>query len=132
MGYELTDTNYPHLLDPLDLGFTTLKTVASRINRLPNILWMKTSQIARYWMAREMVSLEATEDGCRIASPIACESFTVRLSPARPGKWQLNGAPLREVGSARSLKSASWAADGEDIVVAFDLAPGETTLTQAS
>jgi hypothetical protein len=115
-----------------EIGFTTLKTVASRINRLPNVLWMKTSEIARYWMAREMVTLETTADGCRIASPISCEGFTVRLSPARPGRWRVNGTPLREAGDALSLESGTWAADGEDTVVAFDLAAGETTLTQAN
>jgi hypothetical protein len=115
-----------------EVGFTTFKAVVSRINRLPNVLWMKTSEIADYWLAREMVRLEPTAEGCRISSPIACRGFTLRLSPARRSEWQLDGTPLRQVKDALSLESGTWAADGEDIVVASDLAAGETELIRAN
>jgi len=114
-----------------EIGFNIFKTVVERINRLPNVLWMKTSEIARYWMAREMVKIEAEEDGWRISSPIACDRFTVRLSGARPGDWRLNGAPLREVRDPLSLRPGCWARDGKGVVAAFDLAAGKTSLEPA-
>jgi hypothetical protein len=50
-----------------EIGFNIFKVVVERINQLPNIIWMKTSEIAHYWMAREMVELSAAEDGCLVS-----------------------------------------------------------------
>jgi len=111
-----------------EIGFDIFKAVVERVNRLPNIIWMKTSEIARYWMVREMVRIEPTEDGCRISSPISCEKFTLRFCGARPGRWGLDGAPLLQVSDSLSLEPSAWAADGDDIVLAFDLPAGQTTI----
>ncbi len=112
-----------------EIGFNIFKTVVGRLNQLPNIIWMKTSEIARYWMAREMAKIEAAEDGCRIWSPIPCPSFTLRLSRARQADWRVNGKPLREVSDPLSLQPGRWARHGEDIVLAFDLRSGKTTVS---
>jgi hypothetical protein len=129
----LVDAHWPGFyFQGEQLGFNTFKAVVSRINRLRNVLWMKPSEIARYWLAREMAHFEATQDRCRVTSPISCGSFTLRFSPARPGRWWLNDAPLRQVSDVASLQPACWAGDGEDIVVAFDLAPGKTTVRRVS
>ncbi len=111
-----------------EIGFNIFKTVVERLNQLPNILWMKTSEIAHYWMAREMVDIAETADGCTITSPMPCERFTLRLAGAKPGKWAVNGKPLREVAEPLALESGTWAKDGDDIVLAFDLEEGKTTI----
>jgi len=111
-----------------ELGFRTFKVVVERINRLPNILWMKPSEIARYWMAREMVQIEANEGGCRITSPISCDRFTLRLSPARSGGWRVNSKSLREVSDPLSLQPGAWTQDADDTLLAFHLPPGETVV----
>jgi hypothetical protein len=80
-------------------------------------------------MAREMVKIEATAEGCRISSPIPCPDFTVRLSPGSPGEWRVNGAPLRRVPDPLSLEPGCWAQEEQDIVIAFDLPSGKTTVT---
>jgi hypothetical protein len=111
-----------------EVGFTIFKTVVERINRLPNVLWMKTSEIARYWMARMMVDIAPTDEGCRIDSPIACPRFTIRIAGGVPGAWRTNGSPLRQVRDILSLEAGAWARDGDDIVAAFDLRPGSTAV----
>lgn len=112
-----------------ELGFRIFQTVVERLNRLPNILWMKTSEIAHYWMARAMADIMEQPDGWTIASPMACPRFTLRLSPARPAKWAVNGVPLKQAAAPLSLQPGTWAQDGADIVLAFDLQPGKTTIT---
>ena len=114
-----------------EVGFNIFKTVVARVNRLPNILWMKTSEIARYWMARAMARVEVVGDGCRIVSPMACERFTVRLSPARPGDWRAGGKPLKRAPDAGKLAAGSWAVDGDDVIASVDLQPGETAILRA-
>ena len=115
-----------------EIGFNIFNTVVERLNQLPNIIWMKTSEIARYWMTREMVKIEATEEGCRISSPIPCPSFTLRLSHARQADWRVNGAPLRRVPDPLSLEPGCWAQEEQDIVIALELAVGEVTITRAA
>lgn len=114
-----------------EIGFNIFKVVVERINRLPNILWMKTSQIARYWMTREMVQFVPAEDGCVVSSPIACERLTLRLSPAAPGRWFIDDVPLRHVPDSASLEAGTWARDGGDVLAAFDLTAGQTTIRRA-
>ena len=111
-----------------EIGFNIFKTVVARVNRLPNILWMKTSEIACYWLARGLAEATPTADGCRISSPVPCERFTLRLSPAQPGRWHVNGSALREASGPLQLETGAWAADGEDVVLSFDLGAGETTV----
>jgi hypothetical protein len=113
-----------------EVGFSIFKTVVERLNQLPNILWMKTSEIAHYWMAREMVKIEDAGDGCRLSSPIPCASLTLRLAGEQPAKWRVGGKPLREVKDVLSLQPGTWAKDGADIVLAVDLAAGETSISR--
>jgi hypothetical protein len=113
-----------------EVGFNIFKTVVERLNQLPNILWMKTSEIAHYWMAREMVTIEEADDGCRLSSPIPCSRLTLRLSGAQPAKWAMDGKPLREVKDALSLQPGTWAKDGADIVLAVDLPAGKASISR--
>jgi len=115
-----------------EIGFNIFKTVVQRLNQLPNILWMRTSEIAHYWIARAMVDIEETGEGCSIKSAVPCPNFTVRLAGAKPGKWQVNGAPLREVAKPLMLQPGTWARDGGEIVLAFDLEPGQTTISSGT
>jgi hypothetical protein len=110
-----------------EVGFGIFKTVVERLNQLPNILWMKTSEIADYWIAKAMVDITDTATGCEITTAAGCPRFTLRLHKAPSGKWTVNGVPLREVAKPLRLESGTWVKDGEDVVVAFDLAKGKTT-----
>jgi hypothetical protein len=114
-----------------EVGFNIFKTVVGRVNQLPNILWMKNSEIPHYWIARAMVKIEETARGCKISSAVPCARFTLRLSGAQPGEWVVNRKPLREVAKPLMLEPGTWARDGEDMVLAFDLKAGQTTIKRA-
>jgi len=114
-----------------EVGFNIFKTVVARINQLPNIVWMKTSEIAHYWMARAMVTITPTEDGCRVSSPVACPNFTLRLSPAHAGDWRVNRAPLHPVSESLKLRPGTWTEKAGDVLLCFDLGAGETSVRRA-
>jgi hypothetical protein len=113
-----------------EVGFNIFKTVVQRLNQIPNILWMKTSEIAEQWIARAMVDITETADGGTVKSAAGCKRFTLRLAGAKPGQWKVNGAPLREVSRLLDLQPGTWAKEGEDVVLAFDLGAGETKVAR--
>jgi hypothetical protein len=114
-----------------EIGFDIFRTVVRRLNQLPSIIWMKTSEIAHYWMARKMVDIGETAEGWAVTSPMPCPNFTIRLPGAGRGKWRVNGKALREVAKTRWLEPGTWVRDGQDVVVAWDLEGGTTSIGRA-
>lgn len=95
-------------------------------------IWMRSSEIARYWAARGLTGIR--REGARVAlsAPFAAPDFTLRVSEARvfPPRLEREGAaaPLREVRSLRDLSSGTFFREGTAATVCFDLAKGESAL----
>jgi hypothetical protein len=95
-------------------------------------LWIKLSEIARYWAAKELTNLERREDGIHLSAPFACPDFTIRLSgipseAPRVGtdnRWK----PLREVTERRLLVAGTWVREPGGILACFDLPRGNSRL----
>jgi hypothetical protein len=116
-----------------ELGFRAFQEVVRRLHaRYDHLLWMKLSEIARYWAARELTGIDRRSGRLTLRAPFACPSFTVRLkSPARPPLWlEVEGRskPLREVRGLRQIESGTWTRDGDSVVAAFDLPKGDSAL----
>jgi len=118
----------------LELGFRTFQEVVRRLNaRYDNLLWMKLTELARYWAAKELTSIGV--QGARIIfdAPFACPAFTVRVSSSGkpPVVHEKNGkgTPLREVRGLRELESGSWVQQGNSTVISFDLPKGNSAIT---
>jgi len=116
-----------------ELGFDIFKEVVRRIHaRYDNLLWMKQSEIARYWAAKELTQID--EQGGRITfkAPFATTRFTVRLSgnSQAPPRLTLAGKPveLSRVMAQPQLRSGTWYANDQDVTVCFDLPKGKSTL----
>lgn len=96
-------------------------------------LWMKLSEIARYWAAKELTSIAQGPEGIAIDAPFACPKFTLRLADpvTAPPKLTANAAalPLKEVSDPRLLDAGGWMRTKEAIVACFDLPKGQSTLT---
>jgi hypothetical protein len=115
------------------IGCNIFKEVVRRLNeRYDNLLWMKLSEIARYWAAKELTQIESEPGLVRFRAPFATSRFTVRLKPG-----EVNGmivvadgqeTPLREVTALRELVSGTYQRDGEGVIACFDLPRGETIL----
>ena len=114
-------------------GFDILKTVKSRLDNYDpdgtKTLWMKTSEIGHYWMAREFTEITVLEkqQQVNIATQFPTANFTLTLdSPIR--HIQVNGWDLREVRSRRDFQRDTFLSEGKQTYVAIDLEIGDTEL----
>jgi len=116
-----------------EVGFNIFKDVIGRLHqRYDNLIWMKLSEIARYWAARELTQID--KEGTRITfnAPFAATQFTIRIkaiSVVGP-KLLANEQPvqLQQAKNAAELESGRWFSDGENLTVCFDLPKGKSTL----
>ena len=114
------------------IGFRIFQEVVRRLHaRYDSLIWMKLSEISRYWAARELTRIERRENSTRLYAPFAAPDFTVELPAARSTvTLTAHGAVnrLREVDSARDLISGTWHRKGGNAVACFDLPRGESVL----
>jgi hypothetical protein len=120
------------------VGFKVLKEVKRRLDAYdPNgtkTLWMKNSEIAHYWMARELSELRVEEDARRqectihITTRFPTDNFTLAINDWAALRVQLNGTDLPQVKSRRGFRSGVSLVEDRDTFVAFKLAAGDTTL----
>ena len=110
-----------------ELGFRIFQEVVRRLNaRFDNLVWMKVSEVARYWAAKELTRIERTATGVSVSAPFACPAFTVRVeTPGSP-------STLKEVSRPLDLVSGTWVRSGRDVIVCVDLSKGATTIPMRS
>ena len=115
------------------IGFKVLKEVKKRLDAYDpdqtKTIWMKNSEIGRYWMARELsdLSLQGTE--CRINTKFPTENFTLALHDWAAKRVQVNGTDLREVKSQRDFRSETFRVADQQTFLAFNLKAGDTVLS---
>ncbi len=98
-------------------------------------LWMKLSEIGRYWAAKELVEITREDSAIVMRTPVVTPQFTIRI-PGGSGPVRVrplesgpqDARPLREVGSSVALSSGTWVADGSDLIVCVDLSGTGTRL----
>lgn len=95
-------------------------------------VWMKVSEIARYWAAKELTQLAATDGRVEFDAPFGCPGFTVRIRTSPTAALRLTAGAeqteLREVAGRTQLMPGSWClADGATLAC-FDLPRGTSTL----
>jgi hypothetical protein len=118
-----------------ELGFTIFKEVVRRLHaRYDHLLWMKLSDLSRYWAAKELTTIERRDTRIAFRAPFSCPSFTVRIDRAPTGapRFTAAGRPLaldRAVTRATDLVSGAWWRDGESLTVCIDLPKGASELT---
>ena len=121
-----------------EVGFRIFQKAVTRVHEgfKDRILWMKVSEIARYWAAKELTSVTSHEGGgFSLNAPFAAKAFTVSL-PVAPNKAPSLGfgenketIQLREVEKASDLDTGTWLRASEDKATAcFDLPKGLTRI----
>jgi len=116
-----------------EIGFNIFKEVVRRIHsKYDNLLWMKNSEIARYWAAKELTKIEKQGGRITFNAPFATTRFTVRTGTNSTTPPKLiagrKSIQLRRVNRPLQLQSQTWHADGRDVTVCFDLPKGKSTL----
>jgi len=114
-------------------GFKIFQEVVKRLHqRFDHLLWMKLSEIARYWAARELTRLSRDGRVLTLHAPFACPAFTLQVDHSTPGPVTLragaNPTPLQEVADARRLTAGTWVRQGETALCCFDLPQGASRL----
>ena len=116
-----------------ELGFRVFQEVVRRLHaRFDHLLWMKLSELARYWAARELTRIERTDRGLRLRAPFACPDFTLRWRAPEAGRPRLRHAgavtALEATDRPAWLVSGRWYRRGEEITACFALPRGESEL----
>ncbi|MGI8603142.1 MAG: hypothetical protein ACR2OZ_09090 [Verrucomicrobiales bacterium] len=117
-----------------EIGLKILQEVAQRLAAtFDHLLWMKVSEIARYWAARELTSIEIMTAGGRIGfrAPFACPDFTVEVpGPAVPTQLRTaeTALVLKEVADPRKLAAGTWSRLKDRLLICFPLPKGTSTL----
>jgi hypothetical protein len=117
-----------------EYGFNIFKEVVERLHqRYDHLLWMKLSEIARYWAAKELTSISRQAEAFLFKAPYGCPALTVEL-PSTQGTPQIlqdgQTLPLKEVSSLRNLESGTVFRQGDRMTVCFDLQKGANELLQ--
>ena len=119
--------------DGQEVGFNVLKEVQRRLSRFDpdntRTLWMKTSEIAHYEMARQLCDISSRSEGevelIEISTQFPTERFTLELG-AKLRRVAVNGSELRQVGSKCDFASGTFWSEGKRTLAAFDLGVGRT------
>ncbi|MBN1465095.1 hypothetical protein JXA02_04990, partial [candidate division KSB1 bacterium] len=114
-------------------GFKILQTVVQRLHaRYNDLIWMKLSEIARYWAARELTAITVTDDRIQLRAPFATPDFTLRCTADDRARPQLvdrgEAVPLRRIQHPRELQGGCWLRDEKEIILCFDLQKGESEI----
>lgn len=116
-------------------GFIAFQKVVTAIHTRfrDETLWMKLSEIARYWAAKEVTEIQTMDKAYSLSAPFACPQFTMKLATnaSSPPRLMMAGktTPLQEVKQQRDLKSGTWLRAGQHAILCFDLPKGQSTLT---
>lgn len=116
-----------------ETGFNILKQVVGRLRAAyGDVNWMKLGDIARYWAARELTSVERHEQRLLLRAPFATNRFTVQVN-AQPQTDPMIAtrdlrSPLREVRREGDLRSGTWLRGERTATFCFDLARGESEI----
>jgi len=123
------------------VGFKVLKEVKHRLDALDpdgtKTLWMKTSEIGHYWMARELTEVQAGPDAggqqwtIGTTTKFPTENFTLAIRDWPAKRVQRDGTDLRLVKSRRDFRSGTFLVEGNETFIAMNLATGTATLTLA-
>ncbi|MCA9120359.1 MAG: hypothetical protein H6822_09985 [Planctomycetaceae bacterium] len=115
-----------------EVGFEIFREVVRRLHeRFDNLIWMKNSEIARYWAARELTNIERADDHVTLSAPFACPGFTFRLPVGdRPFVFEANDelVQLIRVRSENALTVGACYSSDRESLLCVDLPKGKSRL----
>jgi hypothetical protein len=118
-----------------ELGFNIFKEVVKRLDQKygPGIHWMKLTEIARYWAAREFASFESAGDSIAINTPFGTKDFTISTNTKFKRPVLLHNGQQIELVPASTrelLDTNTFVKDKGETVLCFDLPAGQSELQE--
>jgi hypothetical protein len=115
-----------------EVGFKIFQEVVRRLHaKYENLIWMKLSEISRYWAAKELTKIEKTANGLSFRAPFACPDFTVEVDRRLSQAPKLGDKSMEEVNSIRKLKPGTWFRNEKQTTLCFALQKGRSELRLA-
>ena len=110
------------------VGFNILKEIKKRLDqKYDNLIWMKLSEIARYWAAKELTSVSSDGNSIIFKAPFSTPGFTLQLNTSvrnpvikRDGEER----PLVRIKNEKRLKDRTFYCDKNGSILCFDLQKG--------
>jgi hypothetical protein len=120
-----------------ELGFKIVQEVARRLQtKFDNLLWMKLSEVARYWAAKELTQIELIGSTISLRAPFACPDFTLKYNASGNGAPHLRvhqeRVALKEVSAPLKLAPGTWCREGQQVMACFALSKGASQLIGSS
>jgi len=115
------------------VGFNILKQVKKRLDqKYDNLVWMKLSEIARYWAAKELTAITVNSNKISLKAPFSSPGFTLRLnSLIQNPRLKIGGEelkPLVRVKNKKELNSGTWYPDKTGSLLCFNMEKGASEL----
>jgi len=115
------------------VGFNILKKVKKRLDqKYDHLVWMKLSEISRYWAAKELTTITAGVNKIRLTAPFAAPGFTLKLNSSVKNPMVKNGQdepkPLLRVKDKLEIKSDTFYLDKSSTIICFNLNKGVSEL----
>jgi len=122
--------------DGEEKGFKVFQEVVRRLHaRFDNLLWMKLSELSRYWAAKELTRIERSGGAIKFQAPYGCPEFTVAVAgPIQKAPMLRSGneaKALESVSGQVQLRSNTWCVQGDRVLCCFDLKRGASTIEWA-
>ena len=117
-----------------ETGFNIFKEVVRRLHaRYDHLLWMKNSEIARYWAAKELTTIEKVDRAITFTAPFMTANFTIRtqrVSSENAPAITVEGQPLslRKVDDLLDLIPGTYIEEPSQVTCCFNLLKGKTEL----
>jgi hypothetical protein len=115
-------------------GFAAFQQVvrALHTHKGDRVVWMKLSELARYWAARSLTRFQVAPEAITLQAPFACPQFTVRVAALPSGAPRIDSdggsVMLRSVDRTEQLQAGTWLREQQSTVVCFDLPKGTSVL----
>jgi hypothetical protein len=115
------------------VGFNILKEVKKRLDqKYDHLVWMKLSEIARYWAAKELSTITISGNKITLNAPFASPGFTLKLNSSLRNPRIKNKSdepkPLARVKDIIEIKSNTWYSDKTGSILCFNLEKGSSEL----
>ena len=114
-------------------GFKVFQEVVRRLKaKYSNLVWMKLSELARYWAAKELTQVTRQGNSIRLFAPFAASGFTMRVprveSFAPTLHFENSQRVLSRVSTPLNLVSDTFAGDEQHQIICFDLPKGKCAI----
>lgn len=111
------------------LGFNILKEIKLRLDQKYNhLIWMKLSEISRYWAAKELTKITVEKSSLKLKAPFAAMDFTLKINTEVKNPGLKNGPSFLKVNDINDLKSGKFFSRNKETFICFDLKKGETEI----